>query len=328
MGSTRHGHWALMRWLISLTLLFIVLACRSLQAWADTADDVHAQLHLKEPSTGEESAPVVNKTDRRSAPTIVQNTGGAEFRFVSGHGGEKIGNGVVTDTSLWPATVVARVGTGICTATLVGPEVLLTARHCVGNGEVVKIRFQDGSISEGPCTHPKDSDASADWTLCRMKPAIVRRDLLYEAISANPDRIMEGTKLTVGGYGCTHISLPHRIIEDKENPPFRTGQVVVNDLPGHTWPNWILTNGAKEHGSAFVCPGDSGGAAYLVEPSGRRAIVAVASAVGDDDMSDDYLVSYLAALTTSSAQRFFSEWLKDNIGAKICGRGEYPKNCR
>jgi len=310
-------------------LVIMTLACGSPQTWADAADDVRAQLSLKESSTDKESPLVVNKISRRSAPRIVQNTGGAEFRPVSVMELRvKVGNGVVSDTALWPATVAAKVYTGICTATLVGPEALLTAKHCVGNGKIVKIKFQDGETFEGPCTHPKDGHLSADWALCRMKPAVVRPGLFYEFISVNPSRIRKGIILTVGGYGCTRIPIPHRIEEEQESPTFRTGQVFVNELPGQKWPNWILTNSARQDGSAFICPGDSGGAAYLVEPSGRREVVAVASAIGDEETKDDYLVSYLAALTTSSAQEFLSQWLKDNVGAKICGLGENPEKCR
>lgn len=314
-----------MRWRVSDLLLFIAFACGSGQICAEAADDFSVRVSGSQSSVGKKSVSVVNKIVRRSAPPIVQNLGDVEFRAISEQetSQDKVGNGVDTDTALWPATFVA----GSCTATLVGPEVLLTAKHCVKDGAITKIKFQDGTLSQGYCRHPEDKDdISADWALCHMEPPIVRPDLYYEFISVDPSMIRKGLRLTIGGYGCTRI--PDTEMENKEEKKFRTGKVRVSQLPmpGKQWPNWILTERAKKGEAAFVCPGDSGGAVYLEEPGGHRTVVAVASAVGVN--KNDYLVSYLAALSTSSAHKFLSQWLTEHAGVKICGLGENPEYCR
>lgn len=326
MSLTRYVDEKMMRWLVLGHLLFITFVCGSSPTCADAADDVSVQRSGNQSSIGKKAVPVVNKIIRRSAPKIVQNMGDVEFQPISEQEQmAKVGYGVYTDTAEWPATFVA----GSCTATLVGPETLLTAKHCVEDGAITKIKFKDGTISQGFCKHPEDKDISADWALCHMEPPIVRPHLYYEFISVDPSRIKKGLWLILGGYGCER--LPAKGTKKKGEKIFRTGKVCVNQLPmqGKPWPNWIVTTGAKKGEAEFVCPGDSGGAVYLEEPSGHRIAVAVASGVGDNIKEKDYyLVSYLAALSTPGAQKFLSQWLTDHVGAKICGLGENPEHCR
>lgn len=273
-----------------------------------------------------------NSRPQRVPPAIHQNAGDIELVPLADREQDlarpKLGNGTVADTQKWPASFVMTSGDNRCTATLIGPQVLLTAAHCVGNNASAKISYADGSVYEGTCSHAMSDyplEPSADWALCLMQSPVQRPKLYYEYISLDPTLLKHGTQLLAGGFGCT--SLTGKNIEDP--PLFRTGPMFVDRIPesGQLWPNWIFTTSATRGGSSFLCMGDSGGALYWESPSGQRLIVAVGSGTQATSSQPDYLVSYLAALSTSDAISFINGWLA-KTGARVCGIGSPLPNCR
>jgi hypothetical protein len=267
----------------------------------------------------------------RKLPKILINTGGTTFHRVADKEqdttGPLIGNGAIANTHLWPVTFVAQVGANTCTATLIGPQVLLTAAHCVGIGTNAAIDLADGRHFEGPCAHASNddpSDPSPDWALCLLTPPVTGDNIVYEYVSPGNTQIARGLKLLSVGYGCKNVN------DKPENPPIlRTGSLFVDRPPstGEQWPNWIFTTSARDGTSAFICPGDSGGAVYLVKATGDRVAIAVASGVQDDSNQPDFLASYLAALDGQFVQTFLKPWLLAN-SAKVCGFGAAPDHCR
>lgn len=268
---------------------------------------------------------------KRFPSAIHQNRGNLEVVPLSDREQDltrpKLGNGTVADTQKWPASFVMDSGDNRCTATLIGPQVLLTAAHCVGDGATATIKYADGKTYSGTCNHATSAyplDPSADWALCLMQSEVQRPKLYYEYISLDPSLLQHGTQLLAGGFGCTSLTT-----QKPENPPlFRTGPMFVDRAPesGQLWPNWIFTTTAT-HGASFLCMGDSGGAIYSVSADGQRWIVAVGSGTQATRGQSDYLVSYLAALSTSGAATFIKGWLA-RTGAKVCGVANPTPNCR
>ncbi len=279
------------------------------------------------------SAPAAGTKQAPPAPVIKVNDGGVSFTPVSEHlsdsGQPQLGNGVIANPQLWPASLVARVDGDVCTATLVGPRTLLTAAHCVGDTARISIDFDKGKTSfKGTCRRtPRWSIAepSNDLALCLMDAPVKHTGLSYERMSLDPAPITTGRQLLAGGYGCQDLNR-----QKLEDPPvFRTGSVYVDRVPtpGDTWPNWIFTSAATDASKAFICPGDSGGAVYWVRADQSRLIVAVASAVQSDPARTDYKVSYLAALSTTDAFAFIDGWWKQ-AGHEICGLSPSADGCR
>lgn len=245
--------------------------------------------------------------------------------------GPKLGNGTVATPSEWPASVVART----CTATLMGPQVLLTAAHCVGNGATVTVHNKGLADFTGICTrHDKWSlqNLSPDVALCLMTP-MARTGLFFESVQWDVAHVVAAKRLTLGGYGCTDLDA-----QKEEDPPiFRIGPAVVATAPGISakWPQWLITQPAKTGSLSFACPGDSGGAAYRVPPAGVRGVVGVISAVNDDKEAADYKASYIAALASSEIRSFIQTWLagtaartEDHKAARICGVDLFELPCR
>ena len=266
-------------------------------------------------------------------PEFRTNNGPLTFAPVSDHVSDtaqpQLGNGVIANVQKWPASLVATAAGETCTATLVGQRTLLTAAHCVGDGEEIGVQFDKGSPPvKGTCSRAPGwttSEPSNDWALCLMKEPVKRPGLVYELVSLDPSPLKPGLRLTAGGYGCQDLKK-----QKLEFPPvFRIGSLVIDrpPVPGGTWPNWIFTVAATDTSKSFVCPGDSGGAVYWVRADQSRLIVAVASAVQTDPSSKDYKVSYLAAVSTTAGKTFIEAWATKPM-QEICGLSPGAVDCR
>ncbi len=152
---------------------------------------------------------------------------------------EKIRDGVVTDER----PEVGRIGG--CTATLVAPDVIITAAHCVGYGS----RTSPGSYNTFRVTNGGETRRYTVNRYRSFSRGLGENDICLMSLSemvppefATPAPIARetpagGTSLTVYGYGCTRIG--GRGDGQKRRATFREG-----DRAQH------------------VCPGDSGGPTF------------------------------------------------------------------
>lgn len=211
----------------------------------------------------------------------------------------------------YPASFYSASRSGRCTSTLVGPRVLLTAAHCVGNGATATVHHA-GRSARSRCTHAPDysSNPTADWALCLFDTDLT--GIVYETISINPGLVTVGTELQLTGFGCTDFDGT-----GGNDGVYRIGEAPVTGLPnGNDYD--IVTEG-----DVALCFGDSGGPAfrYLDAQRQRRVQVSVNSRGNIRD------TSYLSSLSTAPAIQFLDRWSSAN-GARICGIHRDTPNCR
>jgi len=247
---------------------------------------------------------------------LQSNTGDATFFPVSelSHtaSGFTLVGGMIADVSKWKASFyTSNEQGGRCTSTLIGPNALLTAAHCVGNGRTVTIRYVlENKRFSGTCTHAPGypEDKSADYALCLMKVTTDTASIpsspipvpYHERLSF--DSVNLGQNVLLAGYGCTNSN-----ITGGNDGKFRIGFAPVNTLPNDTDSNYFTTQS-----NTFICPGDSGGAAYTGEIQGRRSIVGLNSQVSckTSNCSEIGNTSFISATFTQLPIKFFCAWSK------------------
>jgi V8-like Glu-specific endopeptidase len=256
---------------------------------------------------------------------FIRNNNDLELMQVSQlphYGRSKVINGTPAQTTDFPASFYQSSGAGRCTATLIGPRVLLTAAHCVRNGGSVKIRIS-ATTFKGKCTHHEewqdgDGDRSADYSLCLLDKEIA--GVAPERLDLNGGGMKVGGNVLLAGYGCTQENM-----SGGNDGIFRIGLAKISALPGYdaARPNDMLAKSSlEEQAPAIVCPGDSGGSVYHLKSkmsvAGSRSIVAINSRVGLESDTKVNGFSYLVATFTDPFKAFVKKWSNKNK-VQICG---------
>ena len=216
--------------------------------------------------------------------------------------------------SFWPATFVFDGKDGdSCTATAVGPKVLLTAAHCifadVGPGVIVRYS------NKLKCWRNKqwNGGAARDVALCLTdKPIRLEQSAPYERIAPVSGEPALQRPVPMLGYGCTVQGGSTGVLYQGQSP------VVRPPVPDRFF---------STSGTVALCAGDSGGAAYLFNDTSRR-IVGVAAMVSGKETSD------FAATSDASVHAWIARWTKDRIDEgrakedlKICGIDQTLNSC-
>lgn len=259
------------------------------------------------------------------------------------------GGQVVTSTD-WPASLYVTFTTddgekASCTATLIGPEVVLTAAHCVPATGLISFKFKGQTPYDADCkTHPRyPGDASADFALCRLRKVFAApTGFTYETVrTTNMQAVVGGDKYVIlSGFGCTSDLVAD---QDKSDGKYRIGFGIVDEssasptkLRGSDYYKGVeennlftLDDGHQTH--ANICPGDSGGPAFVTTGGGgkiteHRAVIAVNSRVF---YADDTMVRFTSSLLAATGGPDFKSWALTWLGAtSACGlKGALP-NCR
>ena len=209
-----------------------------------------------------------------------------------------IGGSVAPDGK-YPATVRIFSGGGSCTATLVGPKVLLTAAHCVADGAQVRFEFKGGDNVSNGCTHHPGYEANQtkDFALCSLSEHLATD---WESINTSHSLVKIGGRITLSGYGCTEPGG-----SGGNDGKLREGYATVTAVPSRNDYD-IVTEAA----TGALCFGDSGGPAFY-EVGDNRVVVGVNSR-GDIEKT-----SFLSAVHMVD-QNFMKKWA-DSKGVRICG---------
>jgi hypothetical protein len=257
----------------------------------------------------------------------------------------KIGNGKEQDRKDWPASLwggtaepppLDRFAENLaCSATLIGPRVLLTAAHCIADRGTVSVyhdgqKIADGTCDQAPGWKSRRFAGGEDWALCLMNLEMPvpagsdGRSKGFEVVAVGVS-IRANDSLQLTGFGCD------------EN--FRTdGRFIAGGATIATAPSSEAAYAATPFyqrgfsgpdAAAYVCEGDSGGADYMSFLNAGRRAVGVNSARA---LIDGRYASCSAILASDQGRKFVKDWLAEpehkKKGAAICGVSPEARNCR
>lgn len=308
-----------------------------------------------ETSTEAATTPASAPTAAAGALTVAPQhrpAGDIEFKAVLDLDQQPVGNepqlrnGRIAVSREWLASLYVTFqtpdGTAACTAALIGPEVLLTAAHCVPSNGNVSFRFDDQVEPYATqCTqHPRyPADASADFALCRIqRPFEAPVGFFYETVDTQRMDDLVGARLLLTGYGC----ISDIVAQGETDGKYRIGFNAVDETSSSpeqrrgaryyagSQENNLFT--VDDANAANLCPGDSGGPAFRRRasdaPFTSRSIVGVNSRVFYKDQT---FSSYGSSLVSATGGPDFRSWAESWTASEevaACGLAGSIPNCR
>lgn len=208
----------------------------------------------------------------------------------------RIINGTPVNPGEYPEVVNIKTGNASCTASVVGPKVLLTAAHCANTGSSSSFSIAGKSYTAKMTRHPgypgKDADIALGVISAEVEGA--------KPISIYSGPVNEGDKIRLLGFGCTQPGG-----SGGNDGVLRQGVTEVIGFSSYD----IVSRLAD---GAALCYGDSGGPVYTVTRPGRAEQMAVNSKGNIKD------TNYTTNLTDSEIRGFLEQFAKDN-SVDICG---------
>jgi hypothetical protein len=199
----------------------------------------------------------------------------------------------------WPTTVAVQGGSSLCTGTLVHPQVVVYAAHCGDQAD--KIRFGE-EVSPPSKTQSVDfcmtypsyggtSDQAHDWAFCKLSAPV---DMAVTPViyGCETSALTSGMQVAIAGFGSNTAN-------DTGAGTKRWAMTHVNQVGGGT-----LSIGG---GGTGVCPGDSGGPAFVEYADGTWHAVGIASTVSGG----------CGGVGTHSRMDGAVPWVEENSGVDI-----------
>lgn len=206
-------------------------------------------------------------------------------------------NGQPADVSAWAEVVNIEIElpnsrTALCSATIVGSKVLVTAAHCGATGATAKFKYKGtnytGKMTRSSLYPDRDHDLAVVVTSTAISSPVAR------TVGGKSTR---GSSVDILGYGCTTAT-------GSSDGVLRIGQTVINGFSGF----YMVTSSPE---GATACRGDSGGPAFIVE--GTKKLL-----VGINALSNGQDMSYHTRLDVPESQNFLLE-VATNNSVDICG---------
>jgi MYXO-CTERM domain-containing protein len=159
--------------------------------------------------------------------------------------------GTTVETCGWPTTVAVRSGGGLCTGTLVSPEIVIFAAHCGAGNKQISF----GESINGPArqvgtefcqTNPQYAGANHDFAFCKLAEPVVDIQIVPILMGCETGILVPGGSIVIAGFG------------EADNGPTGIKREVVTQI-GSVGGDEALLGGAGKG----ACHGDSGGPAFI-----------------------------------------------------------------
>ena len=232
---------------------------------------------------------------------------------------------------------------GLCSGSLVGPSLILTAGHCVSGGSNFQVKFETGSgtfsirASSPPSTDPLFQQLAAPFTLFQydvgflILDGLAPTDASIYPVVTSLNGITTSTRLEIVGYGVggnptvgfLDTGTRRRAYNNYGGPVTSVRNVNLPDVP------FQMSLFFKAPPLNQIDPvkgvsnsGDSGGPAFLTNPDGSvNGIVGISYfaqiPTPDDPSSGAYqfdvsYASYYESLANDNISAYVTQFLADN----------------
>ena len=161
----------------------------------------------------------------------------------------------------WPTTVAVTSGGGLCTGTLIHPQVVVYAAHCGGNKKTIRLSsdaFEGGrTLPVSYCTafdeYGGTDDQGRDWAFCVLSEPVTDLPVSPTIYGCEIGLLQTETEVAVAGYGAT-LEGPGGVKH------WGMSRLVAFTAERNTT---LIGNPNEEVPS--ICPGDSGGPAFVYD---------------------------------------------------------------
>lgn len=167
----------------------------------------------------------------------------------------------------WPDTVAVTGGGGLCTGSLVHPQLVVTAAHCGAGDKTIRFNEESDSGIGRPavCTvNPEyngTNDQGSDWGFCVLEEPITEIPFTPPLFGCELDMIAQGLPVVIAGFGDAGVEGNAGIK--------RWGNTEIVSTFGAT---------ANIGGDGLsTCSGDSGGSAFVAMPDGTWRALSMTS---------------------------------------------------
>jgi hypothetical protein len=174
----------------------------------------------------------------------------------------------------WP-TVVAVVGSQLCTGTLIYPELVVYSGQCGGDEDNKVIRFGEDAFDGGQVVEVEycsrwDLGLTSDWGHCRLAQPITDVPVTPPLFGCDLDELAAGDPAVLVGFGATdlggagqkHWAATSIEAIDRTAEAFSVGLPGVDETP-------------------FGCSGDAGAPVFVEVGDGSWRIVGIVSSTSD-----------------------------------------------
>ncbi len=197
----------------------------------------------------------------------------------------------------WPATFRFFHGGKACTSTLVGERAVLTAAHCVSDGQTGTIKVAGRSTALRCDHHPSYArNRNFDIALCLVDNRIaLPNGAPSDTLNGDAALPAAGTEVTLLGYGCRSLDGGPSGALYQGSADLRVARFIM----------------VTTVGGAALCFGDSGGAGYFQDGGERRIF-------GVNALAVTAKVSRLVNIGNPKIRGFIKGWAeRQQVG--ICG---------